>query len=148
MLVITDRGLGNTVVVQKLAGVARILAGDEIGFAKHAQGAQSDVLQIADRSRYQVKSASHRSTMKRYPKWTRGHKARPATTSGRQKGSRPRFIFIWKWWTAWDPRSCADSERFPSAAPKWVECCSGPSSRPKTRLSCALRISRRWLATI
>jgi hypothetical protein len=43
-------------VVQEFLGLAGVLAGDAIGGAKNAQGAEGDVLEIADGSGYEVKA--------------------------------------------------------------------------------------------
>src|SRR5947207_15930719 len=49
-------------MVEELACMTRIFAGNEIGFPEHAQRAKSDVFEIADRRSYDVKSASHYPT--------------------------------------------------------------------------------------
>ena len=46
-------------MVQQVARLARVLAGDEVGLAQDAQGAHGNVLQIADGGRNEIKGASH-----------------------------------------------------------------------------------------
>ena len=65
VLVIADHGLiDDFKVCQQFAGLPGVFAGDQIGFAQHAQGAQRDVFQIADGRRDKVERSRHRSTMK------------------------------------------------------------------------------------
>ena len=48
VLVIADGARLDAVVAEQLLGLARVLAGDQVDFFEHAQGAQGDVLEIAD----------------------------------------------------------------------------------------------------
>ena len=48
VLVVADGGRADTEVVEQLLRLARVLAGDAVDRAQDAQGAQGDVLQIAD----------------------------------------------------------------------------------------------------
>ncbi len=52
-------------MVEQFAGMARVFAGDQVDFAEDAEGAESNILQVADRRGNDIKSAGHRSTMKR-----------------------------------------------------------------------------------
>ena len=54
VFVVAYGGLSNLVMIQKNLGVAGVLAGDLIHFAKDAEGSQGDVLQVADRCSDQV----------------------------------------------------------------------------------------------
>lgn len=58
VLVIALRRRLDLEVVQQLLGVARVLTGNEVSMAEHAQRPQRDVLQIPDRSRYDVEPRS------------------------------------------------------------------------------------------
>src|SRR5262249_898591 len=51
-----DRGL-NAVVIQKFARLPRVLTGDQVSLAQNADRAVGDVLQVADRSGYDVEDA-------------------------------------------------------------------------------------------
>ena len=57
VFVVADQRLADVVMIQELQGVASIFAGDLIHFFQDAQGAEGDVLQIADWRRYQVEAA-------------------------------------------------------------------------------------------
>ena len=57
VFVIADQGLVNVVVIQKLQGVARIFAGDVVHLLEDAEGAEGDVLQVADGRGYQIEAA-------------------------------------------------------------------------------------------
>jgi hypothetical protein len=46
--VVADGGGCDAEVVEKLLGLARVLAGDAIGGAQDAEGAEGDVLEVAD----------------------------------------------------------------------------------------------------
>ena len=50
VFVVTDERAVNCIVRQKSLGVARVFAGDLVGFFEDAEGAQGDVFEIADRS--------------------------------------------------------------------------------------------------
>src|SRR5581483_6021630 len=56
MLVITDGGLGDAVVVQEYLGLARVLAGYEVNRFQGIERAQGDVAEVADRCADQIKS--------------------------------------------------------------------------------------------
>src|SRR5687768_17650882 len=46
-------------MIEELAGMTSVFAGDQIDFAQHAQGPLSDVFQIPDWSRDQIERAGH-----------------------------------------------------------------------------------------
>ena len=55
VLVIADHGLvDDSKVSQQVAGLPRVFAGDQIGFAQHAQSAQRDVFEVANWSGYKM----------------------------------------------------------------------------------------------
>ena len=54
--VITDGGGVQIEVVQQLLGLARVLTCDLVGLAQDTQGAQGNVLQIADGSGYEIEA--------------------------------------------------------------------------------------------
>ena len=49
VLVIADQARLDAVMAEQLQGLARIFAGDQVDFFEHAQRAQRDVFQVADR---------------------------------------------------------------------------------------------------
>ena len=49
----------NGKTAQQLAGVASILAGDQVDFTQQAKGPRTEVLQVANRSCYHVQSTRH-----------------------------------------------------------------------------------------
>ena len=51
----------DAVVIQQLLGLTCVFAGDQVDSLEHAQGAQRDVLEIADRSGDQVERARGRA---------------------------------------------------------------------------------------
>jgi len=57
VLVVADERFANFVVAEKLLGVARVFAGDLVDFLEDAQGAEGDVLQIADGRANKVQAA-------------------------------------------------------------------------------------------
>jgi hypothetical protein len=57
VLVIADGRFGDAGVIQKLAGLARVLAGDQVGFTQRAKGAKRDVFEVADGGRDDVENA-------------------------------------------------------------------------------------------
>ena len=59
VLVVTHQRPGDAVVVQQLARMARILTGDQIGFAQRAHSPVRDVLQVANGCGNQVQRAAH-----------------------------------------------------------------------------------------
>src|SRR5262249_15453568 len=59
VLVVADRRFVDLEMVEQLARLPRIFAGDHRGFAKHAHGAIGDVFQVADRRGDQVQRARH-----------------------------------------------------------------------------------------
>ena len=59
VFVIAHQRLRNAVAVQQLARLPRVLARDLVHFPKNAQGAQRDVLQVADRGRDDVECSAH-----------------------------------------------------------------------------------------
>ena len=56
-LEIAQQRFGDAEMLQQLAGVARVLGGDDVALAQHAQRAQRDVLKIADGRGNEVKRA-------------------------------------------------------------------------------------------
>jgi hypothetical protein len=58
VVVAGQRG-GDAVVREQLAAVARILGGDTVDFLEHAQGAQGDVLEVAERCGDYVQRPRH-----------------------------------------------------------------------------------------
>ena len=59
MLVIADGLCLDAEMIQQRARAARVLAGDELNFAKHSQCARAEVLKISNRSRDDVESSGH-----------------------------------------------------------------------------------------
>jgi len=57
MFVITYGALANPEMIEQLAGLARIFAGDHVGLAQDAKGAESNILKIADWRRYEIEIA-------------------------------------------------------------------------------------------
>jgi hypothetical protein len=57
--VVTHQRLLDLVVVEQPAGVAGVFTGDHVGLAQDPQGAQGDILKVADRSGHQVDRPSH-----------------------------------------------------------------------------------------
>jgi hypothetical protein len=57
VLVIADQGLVDIVVSEKFLGVAGVFASDLIGFLQNAQGAKSNVLEVADRRADEIEAA-------------------------------------------------------------------------------------------
>ena len=58
----TNGGFVDAVVVQQLAGLAGILASHQVHFAEDAQGAQGDVLEVADGSGDEIERAGHETS--------------------------------------------------------------------------------------
>ncbi len=48
VLVVTDGAGRDPVMIEKLLGLARVFTGDQVDAFQHAQGAQGDVLEVAD----------------------------------------------------------------------------------------------------
>jgi hypothetical protein len=63
VVVVADGGLADAVVVEELARLAGVLAGDEVGLFEGADGAVGDVLEVADGGRDEVKGAGHSSSI-------------------------------------------------------------------------------------
>ena len=59
VLVARYEGSCDRKVGEQLPRTARVFRSDEIGFLKDAQGAQRDVLEVADRCRDDIESAGH-----------------------------------------------------------------------------------------
>ena len=57
VLMVTDERFVNVVVAEELLRMARVLAGDLVGFAQSPQGAQGDVLEVSDRRAYEIQAA-------------------------------------------------------------------------------------------
>ena len=57
MLVIADERFANFVMVEEFLGVARVFAGDLVDFFEDAEGAERDVLEIADGGANEVQAA-------------------------------------------------------------------------------------------
>ena len=59
VVVVADGRLGDTIVVQQLAGLPGVLAGDEVGLLERAHRAIGDVFQVSDGGGDQVEQAGH-----------------------------------------------------------------------------------------
>ena len=57
VFVVADQRLMDVVVIEELQGVAGIFAGDLVHFLEDAQGAECDVLEIANGSGHEVEAA-------------------------------------------------------------------------------------------
>ena len=57
VLVIAERRLANTVMIQELCRVPRVFACDQVCLAQEAECSRRDIFQISYRSRYQIEHA-------------------------------------------------------------------------------------------
>jgi hypothetical protein len=92
VLVITDRRLGDSVTIQQLARMPRVLASDQVRFFQNAHRAKGDVFQISDGRAHQVERTAQR--------FSSGKPVRALTTGmlsmrsagGRRTGIGSRFF--------------------------------------------------------